>query len=286
MILVTGSTGKIGQEVVSRLLDRHAEVRAFVRDAAKGARLLGPKVQLAEGDLNDAASMERALLGVDTVFLLSNANGAQEMALIDQAVKAGVKRLVKISSIGASPESAISLGRTHAEVEAKLRASPLAWTILQPGMFAQNLLMSAQTIRGEGRFFGAYGEGKIAPIDVRDIAEVAVLALTTEGHEGKTYRLTGPEALTHRLLAEKLSAATGKKIEYVNLPADVVREGMKKAFAASGMPLWLADDLVKMQEGIASGGAGMVTDEVPRLLGRPARTFDDFARDQAAAFGG
>ena len=196
MILVTGSTGKIGQEVVSRLLDRHAEV------------------------------------------------------------------------------------------EAKLRASPLAWTILQPGMFAQNLLMSAQTIRGEGRFFGAYGEGKIAPIDVRDIAEVAVLALTTEGHEGKTYRLTGPEALTHRLLAEKLSAATGKKIEYVNLPADVVREGMKKAFAASGMPLWLADDLVKMQEGIASGGAGMVTDEGPRLLGRPARTFDDFARDQAAAFGG
>jgi uncharacterized protein YbjT (DUF2867 family) len=286
MILVTGATGKIGPEVVARLSAKGAPVRAFVRDPAKAGRLLGPQVALAQGDLDDAAAVERALQGVDTLFLLTAANPKQELALLDQAVRSGVKRVVKLSSMGASPDSPISLARGHAEVEARLRAAPVSWTILRPGMFAQNLLMNADTIRGEGRFVGAFGEGKVAPIDVRDIADVAVAALTEDGHAGQTYTLTGPTPLTYADLASALSAATGKPVSYVDVPLDAIRDNLQKAVAAGHLPAFLADDLVKMQGNIARGGVAQVTDDVSRVLGRPARPFSDFARDSAAAFGG
>lgn len=286
MILVTGSTGTIGQEVVARLSARRVPFRAFVRDAAKGARLFGPGVELAQGDLDDGGAVARALAGVDTVFLLTAANPAQELGLIEQAVRAGVRRVVKLSSLGASLDSDISLARGHAQVEARLKASPLAWTILRPGMFAQNLLHDAGSIRAEHRFVGAYGEGRVAPIDARDIAEVAVAVLTQGGHDGHTYALTGPELLTYRDLAARLSTAVGSPIAYVNVPIEGLREGMKKAVAAGRLPAWLAEDLVKMQAALAQDTQGSLSDDVSRVLGHAARSFDEFARDHAAAFRG
>ena len=283
MILVTGATGKIGQEVVSRLAAKGERVRAFVRNPARGAALQGPNVELFQGDLDDPASIARALEGVDAVFLLSNANHVQELSALDQIARSSVKRVVNLSAMGASLESPLTIGRNHAQVEERLRSMPLTWTILRPGMFAQNLLQSADTIRSSGRIFGAYGTAKIAPIDVRDIADVAVAALTEDSHAGKTYALTGPELLDYPAMAAALSTAAGKPITYTEVPLDAVRDGLGKAVAAGHIPAWLADDLVKMQS-LSHDRVGEKTDDVARILGRPARPFSDFARDSAAAF--
>jgi uncharacterized protein YbjT (DUF2867 family) len=278
MILVTGATGKIGVEVVRLLGEAGVPARALLRNPDKAKGWKG--IEVVQGDLDDAASVAAALAGVDTVLLLTAANAKQEKAVIDASVRAGVKKMVKISAMGASPESPIALARGHAESEAALQRSGMAWTILRPGMFAQNFLAFAPSIKAAGQFSASVKDGRVAPIDARDIAAVAVKALVEPGHEGKTYALTGAEAITHAEMAEKIGAAIGKPVRYVDVPLEETRAAVTRA----GMPAWLVEDMLGFQSAIAAGGAGGVSGDVERILGRKPRSFDDFAHDYAAAF--
>ncbi len=224
--------------------------------------------------------MEKALQGVDHFFLnVESKEGSLEMAnnAIHAAQRAGVKHLVRLSVLGADVESPVQLSRWHAATEAVLKASGIPWTILRPGMFMQNILNSAHTIKNDGVFYGAAKEGKVPAIDARDIAAAALKALTEPGHEGKTYHLTGPEALSSAEQAAKLSAALGRTINYVNLTPENLLQGLLGA----GLPKWLAQDYVAMAGWIASGSAATVQPDLGKLIGR-VHSYDEFAREVAA----
>jgi hypothetical protein len=185
MILVTGATGNVGSEVVRLLRERGAPVRAFVRDTAKAAEKLGDDVELAVGDFSDAASVQRALLGVDGVFL-SSADSPQkvgyETGVIDAAAAAGVRRIVKASTIRAEIGSPLPPFDWHGRIEQHLWRSGIPAVCLQSSFYMTNLLASAEQIRHDGKLFAPAGSGRISMIDPRDSAAVAAVALTADGH--------------------------------------------------------------------------------------------------------
>lgn len=278
MILLTGATGTVGSELVKQLQEAGVPFRALLRSPEKGQGWKGAEV--VKGDLSDLASVNAAMKGITTLFLLTMADPATEEAVISAAKAAGVKKVVKISAMGASPDSPITLARGHARAERFLTESGLRFVVLRPGMFAQNFLNQTEGLKKTGRYFGAYGTGRIAPIDARDIAAVALVALTTERLDGKTLALTGPAAIDHAEALAQLSKAVGRELQYVDVPA----EGMRATLAGSGMPAWLVDDLLVMQTNIAKGGAGLVSPGVKEATGREPRPFSDFARDWADEF--
>jgi len=267
MILVTGATGKIGAGLRKLLADGNIKARLLTRDPAKATGLASSSVEVVKGDLGDKASVEKALQGVDHFFLnVESSAGSLEMAnnAIHAAQRAGVQHIVRLSVLGADIHSPVQLSRWHAATEAVLKASGIPWTILRPGMFMQNILNSAHTIKTDGVFYGAGKDGKVPAIDARDIAAAAVKALTEPGHEGKTYNLTGPEALSSAEQAAKLSAALGRTIKYVDLPPGHFLQGLLGA----GLPKWLAEDYVAMAGWIASGNAATVLPDLSKLIGK------------------
>lgn len=283
MILVTGATGTIGADVVKGLAAKGSKTRALVRSRDKAKAFAGRNVEVAVGDLDDPSSLDGAFAGVAKLFLLSPGDPRQvalQRNAIQAAKKAGVGHVVKLSALGAAPDAKIALGRWHAETEAEIRASGLPFTFLQPHSFMQNTLAFAATTKAENAFYAPMKNGAISMIDTRDIADAAVAALTSAGHEGKTYVLTGPEAVSYHDVAAKLSAATGRTIRYVDVPPEAAKQGMLGA----GLPEWLANDLVSLYAVFAAGHAASVSPAVRELTGAPGRTYEGFARDFAAAF--
>ena len=283
MILVTGATGTTGSEVVKQLAAAGKKVRALVRSPEKAAGLKGPNVELVQGDLADVKSLDAAFKGVETLFLLSGGDPQQtelQGNALKAAKRAGVKRVVKMSAMGADAGSPINLARWHAQTEKELKDSGMAWTILQPHYFMQNFMMNAATIKSQGAFYGSFKDGKLAMVDARDIADVAAKVLTTPGHEGKTYAITGPEGLSMSEAATRLGAAIGKPVRYVDLPPDQFKRGM----VGAGLPEWMASDLTGMAAWFSTGGGATPAPTVQGITGKPARSFDTFARDFAGAF--
>jgi len=285
MILVTGATGKVGSELVRRLKEKGESFRVMVRTAEQVEKFQARGIGTVLGDFEHPETFLPALTGVERAFLLSPAGPhqvEQQGAFVDAAVLAEVKHLVKLSALGAAPSSPLTLGRWHGATEQKIEASGLAWTHLRPHFFSQNLLQFASLIRAQGAFFVPGGEAEIPPIDVRDIADVAAIALTEDGHAGKAYTLTGPEDLSFAAMAEKLAAALGRPVRYVDVPPAGAKQGMMGA----GLPEWMADALLELYALYRSGQGSGVSPDVETVTGHPALSFDDFARDHAATFQG
>jgi uncharacterized protein YbjT (DUF2867 family) len=199
---------------------------------------------------------------------------------IDAAKRVGRVHVVKISGLGTALNSSVRSGRWHAQTEKHLEDSGLPFTHLRPPFFMQNILRFAPTIRASGEFSGALDQGKVAMIDVDDIATVAVTALTTAAHVGKAYTLTGPEALSYADVAEKLSRLLGRTVTYKDMPLAVMRARL----LASGMPAWHVDVQVDFSTALSAGHASAVTDTVEAVTGRPARTLEQFIREHLALF--
>jgi uncharacterized protein YbjT (DUF2867 family) len=285
MILVTGATGHIGSELVRLLADQGAPARALVHSPDKAAPIQRLGLETALGDFEEPDTLDVAMKGCDQLFLLSPPSPRQpqqEQHVIDAARRAGVAHVVKQSVPWAGPDAPVVFSRWHGQVEQHLAQSGLAYTLLRPSSFMQNFLMSAQQVADQGLLYGMFGEGRVAFIDTRDIAAVAAELLTSPGHQGASYTLTGPEALSAAEVAERLSAATGRQVRLVDVGADAFRQ----ALAGAGMPGWLVDGVVEGNTMLAAGHAATVTDEVARLTGRPPRTFAQFAADHRVAFGG
>lgn len=285
MILLTGATGTIGSYLGKLLVDEDAPFKALVRNPQRAAELRELHVDVVEGDLAIPDSLEVAMQEVDKLFLLSSADERQvelQCNAIEAARAAGVKYLVKVSAIGSAPDSPVQLGRHHAAIEQAVHDSGMAYTILRPNSFMQNFLMSAPTIIGSGEFFGASGDGKIAMVDTRDVAAVAAGLLTGDGRPGEILEVTGPEAISLQQVAATLSEVLDKPVKYVDIPAADLKAGMME----TGLPEWLATDLVALHGMYRQGQAAAVSDVVPTITGRPARSFDSFARDHAGAFAG
>jgi uncharacterized protein YbjT (DUF2867 family) len=285
MILVTGATGQIGSELVRLLADQGAPARALVHSPDKAAQLQRLGLETALGDYEQPDTLDVAMKGCDHLFLLAPPTPRQpqqEQNVIDAARRAGVEYVVKQSVPWASPDAPLVFCRWHGQIEEDLAQSGLAYTLLRPSSFMQNFLMSAQQVANQGVLYGMLGEGRVAFIDARDIAAVAAELLTNPGHQGASYTLTGPEALSAVEVAERLAAATGRQVRSVDLGPD----GYRQALAGAGMPGWLVDGVVEGNTMLAAGHGATVTDEVARLTGRPPRTFAQFAADHRVAFGG
>jgi uncharacterized protein YbjT (DUF2867 family) len=282
-ILVTGATGTIGSHVVAALAkEPDVKVRAAVRTGEKAKALTGANVTPVDFDYDQPATVAAALAGADKVFLLTPFSDKQAelgKGLVDAAAKAGVKHVVKLSAIGSDIEPGIQLGRWHRAVEKHLEASGLAWTILRPNNFFENFVNYYPPAK-DGNIYLPWGTAACSFMAGADIAAVATKALTTPGHEGKAYALTGPEAITIAQAAGAIAEVSGRKIAYVDVP----EAAAKKAMLDMGMPGWMVDAMMELHAIDKAGYAAAVTDEVPRLLGRPATTFLDFAKQRAAAW--
>lgn len=283
MILVTGAGGTVGSEVLEQLRRAGAKVRAAFHndEKVKAARAKG--LDAVKIDFDRPETLREALRGVDKVFLLTGSvpnQVEQETNLVNAAKEAGVKHIVKLSVIGADKERII-FSRIHRAAEKAIEGSGIPWTFLRANSFMQNLVTyDGETIRSQGAFYGAAGEGKISHVDVRDIAAVAVKVLTESGHAGKAYELNGPEALSYAQVAEKISQVSGKKVSYVDVPPDQMKQGMLEA----GLPEAYAEALLDLHAFYKRNEASTRSDDIKRVIGRDPITFDQYAKDNAASF--
>jgi len=277
-ILVTGATGKVGAQLVSILVTGGAAVRAAVRAPDRAGELAALGAELARFDYDDPASARAALVGVDRLFIIAPPTLAPATMsdLLDAAGAAGVRFIGKLSTMGASPDSPIQLGRAHAATDELIRSSGADFALLRPTVFMDNLVaFAAGSIRDRGAFFGASGDGRVSWVSSRDLAEVAAaVLLEPAAHRGQTYRLTGPEPLSCPDVAAILSEIVGRPIRYVDLPPDQLRASLIER----GIPAPFADGLVTLEAVKASGELAAVSPAVEQVLGRPGERYRDFLR--------
>jgi uncharacterized protein YbjT (DUF2867 family) len=286
MILITGATGTNGIEIVRLLSRSGVPCRALVREPQKTALFSDCQgVVVVHGDLAYPEGLAAALEGVDRALLCSSI-GPELVQLqgnfIRVAKRAGVRHIVKFSGMDADVHSDWQFLRWHGEAESELENSGIAFTHLQPNQFMQVYLRFQPTIATQGQFYAASGDSRVSPVDVRDIAAVAVAALTGKGHEGKKYVITGPHALTYYDVAHKLSTAIGKTVTYVDVPL----EAAKKALLDGGAPEWFAEGQVEQFRFRWQGRQSRVTSTIADVADKEPTTFDEFAREYAPYFRG
>lgn len=281
MILVTGATGTVGREVVAQLLKAGQKVRAMTRELSK-VKLNGG-VEVVQGDFNAPDTLAGAVSGVERIFSLTFGpqTGVHEKHLAQAAKASGVRHIVKLSALGGDDETRNHIRKWHEEGEQAIRETGIALTVLRPTGFMSNALHWRPSIRAQRKVFSNYGDGKLPPVHPRDIAAVAVRALTSDGHEGKVYPLTGPEALSISEQVKILADEIGQPLEYVPITDEAARKGMEHA----GMPSFLIDALLPFAAFIRSGKAARVFHTVEEVTGRPPLRFGDWAKENAAAFG-
>jgi uncharacterized protein YbjT (DUF2867 family) len=283
MILITGASGNAGGAVLHEVLKIGSGARAMYRSKEDSAKVpQGATAVIA--DFAAQQSLSRALEGIDTVYLVCSPVRELvelESNMIDASHKAGVKHIVLNSALGAG-DFAKSFPSWHRKVEDKLKGSGMDFTILRPNGFMQNLISYfAPSIRAEGAFYQSTGRAKVSHIDVRDIAVAAAKILSSPAHHsGKIYELNGPEALSYAEIAEEISKATGRKVQYVDIPANAQR----KALLDMGMPDFLVTALLELQEYYASGKASKVDGTLESLIHRAPTTMDEFLKEFAEQF--
>lgn len=284
IITVIGSTGNIGKELVSLLSAAGVSVRAILRNFNHAQPLRG--VAWLQADVSDEALLDPTLSGTDRLFILTGNKPGFAQAQIDvirAAERLGVKHVVKLSALGASPRTKSPLAHEHWMVEQALEESAMTWTVLRPHVFMQNWLGEvAETVRSEGVIYAAIGEGKVPFIDARDIAAVAAESLLhPDKHAGKRYVLTGGEAVGYDALANAIAKAIGKPVIYKSLTMDEMRLRMEK----QGIGTTMIDSYLALAAYQKAGGpTERVSESVREILGRQARTIEDFANDYHESF--
>jgi len=286
-IAVVGATGNTGRAVVKELKALGQNPVCVVRNAEKAREVLGADAKVAIADLNDRATLEKALQGADTVFVLPGIGPAmaeQQNNLIDAVLNTGAKYLVRLSAGRdvAKPDSEVAAGRVHYAADERLRNSNIGWVILRPGLFMQNVVGQAATIKSDGKFVMPYAANfPLALIDVRDSGAVAARILVDPApHAGKTYIFTGATT-TNGEFAEVFSQVLGRKIVYVPVTVEQTEAAMK----ARGMPDWLVAHLVGIARiGNAGGFSTENTKPIHDIVKRAPITTRQFAEDFKALF--
>ncbi len=280
-ILVTGATGNIGQALVTQLM-RDTSGLSIIAASPQG----GPIAKAAGQRLNllDPASVESAMQGIDRLFLLTPAHPEME-AMTAHAVKAaraaGVQHIVRVSGAGADPSSSIEIARLQGRCDQIIIESGVPYTLLRPKNFMQNFATFLRDMIRAGTVYSSQGEGRVPFIDARDIAAVAAQILRTpQGHVGRAYTLTGPESYTNAEALTVITRETGRPVALVPISEDQAISGMRQA----GMPEPMVQAMSSLNRVIAAGWVADVTDDVPRLLGRPATAWADFVAEHRSVW--
>ncbi len=283
MILVTGSTGKVGFHLIAALQAAGAPFKALARSDASAQALAAKGVAVVRGDLADSSGLKAALAGVDALFLLSSAPrfAPLEIGAVEAAKAAGARRVVKLSALGVSADAASPLARHHAQAERHLEASGLDFTILRPTFFQQNwVAFFSHAIKAGQPVYTSAGEGRMGWVDTRDVAEVAAKALTEDGHAGLVYDLTGPESLSTAEAASKLSQRLGREVPVVAVPDGAAFSAMR----GMGMDPWYAYGMTALNQSVRRGASDLTTGTVELVTGRPPRSLDAFFGEHLDAF--
>ncbi|MFD2474537.1 SDR family oxidoreductase [Amycolatopsis silviterrae] len=278
MIVVTGATGNIGRPLVRALAEAGEQVTAVSRNAAE----VPDGVRHVVADLADPASLEPALTGAKALFLLLSGDlhavGANPADLIAKAADAGVRRVVLLSTLGVATRPFGTTRIAMRALEDALRESGLDWAILRPGGFDSNALWWAESVRTQGTVAAPFGDTGVPIVDPADIAEVAAACLVDDRHVGGVYELTGPEVITPRQQTAALAAALGEPVRFHELTRAEAKAGMTQS-----MPGELADDTLDILSSPTPAEL-RVSPDVERVLGRPPRSFADWAARNIAAF--
>jgi uncharacterized protein YbjT (DUF2867 family) len=274
-ILITGATGNTGFPLVMHLASEGVPVRALIHSPSKKSLVEQKNVEIIVGDFAIAGLVERALEGISRAYLVSPESPDQikyQINFVNSAKIMGIKHLVKLSALGTAPDSPVAVHRWHAEIEEHIRQSGINYTFLHPHFFMENLMSYSRSVIKEGALYSPLGETKVSMVSVEDIAVAAAVVLTDGGHVEKTYNLTGPEALNFAEIAGVLGEVIGKRIKYVHVPYQTAKAGMVK----SGMPSWLAEDMVSLMQSWSNGKGSMVSNYVERLTGERPISFKEF----------
>lgn len=280
-ILITGAGGTVGSALARELASSRPRLAFHSPDKAARAKAAGHDSVVI--DFDAPGSLGPALAGVDAVFLLTASGGNQQEAegnLIEAAKASGVRKVVKLSAWGAD-QGAHAFARIHTPIERQLERSGLAYTLLRPNGFMQNFVTyMAHGIRTQHAIHQPAADARISHIDVRDIARVAAIALTSSSCDGKAYDLSGPSALSYAEAAEILSRVLRRPIRYVALSDEAARDGMLSAH----MPPSQVDGLIDLFRHYRTGSGARISPAVESITGQPPRHFEQFVRDHAAAF--
>jgi len=283
LILVTGATGRVGYQLLEALADARAAATALVRVEARAADLPGRPNHLV-GSLEEPPPAE-VLRQFDRIFLLSpeiEEQAAVETVFIDAVVAAGHQpHIVKVCPDGfQDPDCDVRFMRAHRQVALHLDAVGLPVTYLAAATYMDDLLDEAEEIRRTGEIRVPAGDGRAGFVAAADVALAAAGVLTTDGHEGAAYVLTGPEALGYADVAARFAAVFAWQVDYVDLPADQARDLLR----ARGLDPWEADGAIERYDWIRQGGASTVTPTVADLIGTGPRPLHEWLSESRATF--
>ncbi|MEU9713035.1 NAD(P)H-binding protein [Streptomyces sp. NPDC047967] len=279
MILVTGATGAVGREVAV-LLAAAGPVRILARRPER-LTVRGEGVEVVEGGYGDGPALDRALRGVDAVFLVTNSPTEPDDERVARAAEAaGVRHLVKLSMMAVEEPGADDfITRRQRQNEQAIRESGVPWTFVRPRTFMSNTLSWAPGIRSAGVVRALYGDAPVACVDPRDVAAVAVAVLTGTGHEGRAYAVSGPEAITAREQTAQLSRVLGRPLRFEELGLDAARTALLAKY-----PRPVAEAFLESAERQRTGAKAAVVPTVQELTGRQARSYRTWSADHAGAF--
>jgi uncharacterized protein YbjT (DUF2867 family) len=281
-VLVTGGTGNVGSQALKSLLaQKSLKVRALVRNPAKAQWIADLGGELVAGDLDDIAAVNRAMVDVQTLVLITPAGArAAEMAgkAIASAKRAGVQKIVRLSAIKASEDGPTDNSRQHGITERLIRESGMRYVVLRPNYFMQNLLGSLGSIVGEGKLYAGVGDARIALIDTRDVSDALAAAAMSDQFDGLALELSGPQSIGHGTVAAEIGKALGKTVTYVAVPPEAAGEAVR----AFGLDDWTVQVIVDYSRAYSKGFGDFVTDSVQSLTGQVPRDVGTFAREVVA----
>jgi uncharacterized protein YbjT (DUF2867 family) len=278
-ILITGATGTVGGRLASALANvADAQVRALVRNPEAAEPLRSSGIEVIAGSFEDSSALEHATRGVEIVVLITPTHeraADYAHAVIESSRRTGVRKIVRLSAIKAAAHGPTDNTRQHARTEHEIRASGLAFVVLRPQFFMQNLLGNANALIAESKLYSAVGDGRVAMIDARDVADCLEQVVLRSGFDGQVLELTGPNALSQAEVANALAKATGRPVELVLLEPEAVAEPMRRVGASD----WVIRLMIDYMRAYRDGFGDFVTDAVEMITGRAPRGIASFARD-------
>lgn len=280
MILLVGATGTVGRRLTIELKARRADFRILAREPERAEKILG-KANYFRGNLDLPPSWDKALTGANSLYLATPCHpdlAARETTFLAAARKAGVRRVVKISILGAAENSPFAEGREHGRIETELARGDWEYAILRPAPFMQSLLTSKTELR-RGKILRTHGSGRFAPIDAGDVAQIAERALTKKDLNG-VLTLTGAKTFDFAEFAQALAKVLHRPIDYVPIAEGAARDAMKRA----GIPHWQTEAALESARFISSGAADVVTDVVRATLGREAKPLAEYLKENASTW--
>ncbi len=282
-ILIIGGTGNVGTQLVDLFSKSDANYRVLARSEATETQLKSKNIPTVRGALGEWPGIEAILENVDTVFLLTSPapEGLElQQGLIDQAVKAGVRKIVRLSAEPAYNSSDLPMYELHAKVDDYLRQSDIEHVIIRPHYFMQNMMMHTMFIKEKNMFAQYLGDGRIPMVDTRDIAKAAFHCLTSDEFNNETYYITGPRSISFTDVAKALSKSLDRDIQYVSLSY----EDQEAGFKAAGVPEWNADTTMRLFRTWAEETEQPVSLDFEKITKSKATDIEQFTANYASAF--